>query len=188
MFKKILLGIGMLIIIVAGYVGYMMLTTKKHSPAAVAEFKDGDFLISVNYYQPFKKGRLIFGDEAAGALVPYGKKWRTGANDATEISFSNDVVIDGRLLKAGSYSLYTIPDETAWTVVFNSNLGYWGASFSGDPFDESKDVLRVPATVRNDVPEIEQFTISLTPSDSLVNLHFYWDKTRATVQVSRVQE
>ncbi|MBL7845785.1 MAG: DUF2911 domain-containing protein, partial [Cyclobacteriaceae bacterium] len=77
MIKKILLGIGVLILIVAGYVGYMMLTTRSHSPAAVAEFKDGDFLIQVNYCQPFRKGRLIFGTEAEGALVPFGKKWRT---------------------------------------------------------------------------------------------------------------
>lgn len=187
MLKKILLGIGVLILIAAGYVGYMMLTTKNHSPAAVAKYKDGDFLIQVNYCQPFKKGRQIFGDEAAGVLVPFGKKWRTGANDATEISFSNDVMMDGRLLKAGRYSLYTIPNDSTWTVVFNSKLGYWGAKLGGDPFEESLDVMRVPATVRNDLPEIEQFTISLTPSDSLVNMHFYWASTRATLPIQRIQ-
>ncbi|MBX2944336.1 MAG: DUF2911 domain-containing protein [Cyclobacteriaceae bacterium] len=187
MLKKILLGIGVLVLIVAGYVGYMMFTTKNHSPAAVAEFKDGEFLIQVNYCQPFKKGRVIFGEASEGALVPYGMKWRTGANEATEISFSNDVMLDGRLLKAGRYSLYTIPYDSTWTVVFNSKLGYWGAKLGGDPFEESMDVMRVPASVRNDLPEIEQFTISLTPAEGGVNMHFYWATTRASLSIQRVQ-
>ncbi|QOI96895.1 MAG: DUF2911 domain-containing protein [Flammeovirgaceae bacterium] len=186
MIKKILLGFGVLIIIIAGYVGYLMLTTKNHSPAAVAEFRDGDFLIQVNYSQPYKKGRLIFGTEAEGALVPYGMKWRTGANEATEISFSGDVLVDGKLLKAGRYSVYTIPDAAVWTIAFNSKLGYWGKGF-GDVFDESLDVLRAVASVQNDLPEVEQFTISFAPSDSLINMHFSWDKTRATLPIQRVQ-
>lgn len=186
MIKKILLGIGILILIVAGYVGYVLLTTKNHSPAAVAEYKDGDFLIQVNYSQPYKKGRLIFGTEAERALVPYGKKWRTGANEATEISFSHDVIIEGVPLKAGRYSLYTIPEGTFWTVAFNSKLGYWGKGFA-DVFDESKDVLRVPALVENGLPEIEQFTISFAPYDSLVNMNFYWADTRATLAIKRAR-
>ncbi|MCK6616890.1 MAG: DUF2911 domain-containing protein [Cyclobacteriaceae bacterium] len=186
MTKKILLGVGVLILIIAGYVGYVLLTTKNHSPAAVAEFRDGDFLIQVNYSQPFKKGRLIFGTEAEGALVPFGMKWRTGANEATEISLSGDVLIAGKLLKAGRYSLYSIPDATMWTIAFNSKVGYWGKGF-GDVFDESLDVLRATASVQNDLPEVEQFTISLTPADSLINMHFSWDKTRATLPIQRVQ-
>lgn len=186
MTRKILLGVGVLILIIAGYVGYVLLTTKNHSPAAVAEFRDGDFLIQVNYSQPFKKGRLIFGTEAEGALVPFGMKWRTGANEATEISLSGDVLIAGKLLKAGRYSLYSIPDATTWTIAFNSKVGYWGKGF-GDVFDESLDVLRATASVQNDLPEVEQFTISLTPADSLINMHFSWDKTRATLPIQRVQ-
>jgi hypothetical protein len=186
MIKKILLGFGVLILIIAGYVGYTLLTTKSHSPAAVAEYRDGDFLIQVNYSQPYKKGRLIFGTQAERALVPYGKKWRTGANEATEISFSNDVLIAGTLLKAGRYSLYTIPDASVWTIAFNSKLGYWGRGF-GDVFDESLDVLRAIAIAQNDLPEVEQFTISFTPADSLINMQLSWDKTRATLPIQRVK-
>lgn len=186
MIKKILLGIGILILVIAGYVGYVLLTTKSHSPATVAEFRDGDFLIQVNYSQPFKKGRLIFGTEAEGALVPYGQKWRTGANEATEVSFSNDVLVNGQLLKAGRYSLYTIPEASVWTVAFNSKLDYWGKGF-GDVFDESLDVLRAPASVQKDLPEVEQFTISVAPADSLINMYFSWDKTRATLAIQRAQ-
>ena len=187
MIKKIIWAFAILIIIFATYVAYTMLTTRNHSPAAVAEYKQGDFLIQVNYCQPFKKGRLIFGEETAGALVPYGKKWRTGANEATEISFSHDVIVDGKVLKAGRYSLYTIPEASSWTAVFNSKLGYWGAKLGGDPFDETMDVIRVPATVRSDMPEIEQFTISLTPADSLINMHFYWANTRATLPIQKAE-
>lgn len=186
MLKKIAWVIGALILVVAGYVGYLMLTTKSHSPAAIAEFKDGDFSIQVKYSQPYKKGRLIFGREEDGALVPYGMKWRTGANEATEISISSDISIDGTVLKAGRYSLYTIPGEELWTVAFNSKLDYWGAGMS-DPFDETQDVLRVNAQVSANDSEVEQFTISFTPADSLINMNFFWDKTRVTLPMQRVQ-
>jgi hypothetical protein len=184
MLKKILIGLGIIILMMATYVVYVMLTTRGHSPAAVAEYKEGDFLIRVNYCQPYKKGRLIFGTEAEGALVPYGVKWRTGANEATEISFNGDVLVGGKLLKAGRYSLYTIPGAEAWTVAFNSKLGYWGKGF-GDVFDESLDVLRGTAAVQHGLPEVEQFTISFVPADSLIHMHFSWDKTRATLPIQR---
>lgn|SRR5690606_24195906 len=187
MLKKILLAIGVLVIIIAGYFIFLMLTTKSHSPAAVAEYKDGDFHIQVNYSQPYKKERLIFGSAADDALVPYGEKWRTGANEATEISFSHDVILDGQILKAGRYSLYTIPEASTWTVVFNSKLEYWGAQLSGDPFDETLDVLRVPASVENGMPEQEQFTISFDEEGSRINMHFDWADTRATLGIERAQ-
>lgn len=186
MLKKIAWIFAVLILVVAGYVGYLMLTTRSHSPADVARYADGDISIEVFYCRPYKKGRLIFGTEEEGALVPYGRKWRTGANEATEISFSKDVLIDGNLLKAGRYSLYTIPGRDRWTVAFNSKLGYWGKGL-GDVFDESLDVLRATASVQSDLPEVEQFTISLTPSDSLINMHFSWDKTRATLPIRLAQ-
>lgn len=183
MLKKILLAIGVLVIIIAGFLGYLMLTTKNHSPEAVAEYHSGDLHIQVNYCRPYKKERLIFGTKSEGALVPFGEKWRTGANEATEISFSHDVVLDGQTLKAGRYSLYTIPGASAWTVVFNSKLDYWGAQLSGDPFDETLDVLRVPASVQTGMPEQEQFTISFAEGDSGVNMYFDWDDARATLVI-----
>lgn len=185
MLKKIVLAIGVLVIIIAGYLGYLMLTTKSHSPAAVVEYKDGDFQIEVTYSRPYKKERLIFGTQSEEALVPFGEKWRTGANEATEINFSHDVTLDGQVLKAGRYSLYTIPEVSAWTVVFNSKLEYWGAEVAGDPFDETLDVLRVPASVQAGRPETEQFTISFAAGDNTVYMHFDWDDTRATLPIRR---
>lgn len=187
MLKKIAWIAGILVLVVAGYIGYILLTTKNHSPAAVAEYQSDAISIEVAYCQPYKKGRTIFGPAADEALVPYGMKWRTGANEATEINFSANVVIEGKVLKAGRYSVYTIPDESSWTVVFNSNLGYWGAKLGGDPFDETKDVLRANASVIPNETEIEQFTISFTPADSLINMNFYWDKTRAILPLQAAQ-
>lgn len=181
--KKLLLGFGVLVIIVAGYLGYLMLTTKSHSPEAVAEYHNGDLHIQVNYCQPYKRDRLIFGTKSDGALVPFGEKWRTGANEATEILFSRDVTIGGQPLKAGRYSLYSIPEASSWTVVFNSKLDYWGAEIAGDPFDETLDVLRVAAPVQTGMPEKEQFTISFEEANSGVNMHFEWDDTRATIEI-----
>lgn len=187
MLKKIAWIAGVLVLVAVGYVGYVMLTTKNHSPAAVAEFSNGDFSIQVKYCQPYKKGRLIFGSVDDDALVPYGMKWRTGANEATEVIFSHDVSFSGKVLKAGVYSLYTIPDFETWIVAFNSKLGYWGAKPGGDPFEVSKDVLRVQGSAINNEPEVEQFTISFTPADSLINMNFYWDKTRVTLPMQRIK-
>lgn len=178
---------GILVIIVAAYLGYLMLTTKNHSPEAVAEYNSGDLHIQVNYCQPYKRGRLIFGTKSDDALVPFGEKWRTGANEATEVSFSRDVVIGGQTLPAGRYSLYTIPESSAWTVVFNSKLDYWGAQPGGDPFDEAMDVLRAQAAAQSGMPEQEQFTISFDEAGGRINMHFDWADARATLGIEPAQ-
>src|SRR4051794_37585715 len=93
--------------------------------------------MTIAYSRPGVKGRKVW-----GALVPYGQVWRTGANEATTIAFSDDVTINGQKLPAGTYSLHTIPGEKEWTLIFNSVSNQWG-SYS---YDEKKDTLRVKAT------------------------------------------
>ena len=95
-----------------------------------------DAYVKVVYGSPRKKDREIF-----GSLVPYGEVWRTGANEATELTTTADLEINGETLPAGTYSVFTIPGEETWTVIFNSGLGQWGAY----DYDESTDVLRVEA-------------------------------------------
>jgi hypothetical protein len=184
--KKIIL-IGLLIIIVGfgGFVAYTLLTTTNHSPAATAKFESSTMTLSINYCRPYKKDRLIFGEEAENALIPYGKKWRTGANAATEMEISTDIMVDGNVLKKGRYSIYTIPGPQEWTVVFNENLDYWGASFS-DPFDESKDILRVKGRVSS-APFEEQFLIQFEDgrTDS-TKLQFIWDETMVSLPIVRL--
>ena len=108
--KKILIGIGAILIIVIGYVAYTLLTTRSHSPLATVETTVGDMNVKVVYCRPYKKGRLIFGEESADALLPYGKYWRLGANEATEITFSKDINFAGKPISAGRYRMYTVPN------------------------------------------------------------------------------
>lgn len=103
------------------------------SPPATATGKIGETTVTIEYSSPAVKNRNIW-----GALVPYGKVWRAGANEATTIEFSQDVLIEGRYLAKGKYSLYTIPGEKQWTVIFNKAVGQWGTEY-----DERHDALRV---------------------------------------------
>jgi len=180
MFRKIVIIIFVALAVIAIYIGYIMLTTKSHSPADVASFSFKNFEMNISYCRPYKKGRTIFGNE--NALIPFGKKWRTGANEATEISFNSDISILGNTLPAGRYSIYTIPNEDVWTVAFNSKVGYWGANPSKDPFEEQYDVLRIKIPVRY-LPDsvIEQFTISFDKPGSINNIIMSWDNTQIII-------
>jgi hypothetical protein len=187
MLKKILIGIAIIVIGIVGYGYYLGQTTKNHSPEAIAKYDGSALDITVNYCQPYKKGRLIFGNETDGALQPFGKKWRTGANEATEIEFTTDVMISGNTLEKGRYSLYTIPGEDQWVIAFNSNLGYWGAGLFSDPFDETKDALRVEVPLVRTVDVTEQFTISYDEiMDNNVMMILKWDQTQVNIPISKL--
>lgn len=106
----------------------------KPSPAMTATGKAGGANITINYGAPSVKGRKIWGE-----LVPYGKVWRTGANDATTFEIDADVKIEGQTLAKGKYALFTIPEEKEWTIIFNKNPKQWGAY----SYKQEEDVLRV---------------------------------------------
>ena len=124
--------------------------------------------ITISYGRPYKKGRDIF-----GGLEAYGKVWRTGADDATEITFDKDVVFGDKQVKAGTYPLFTIPGNTDWTVILNSELGQWGAY----KYDKTKDVARVAVTPKHLDKVVEQLTI--TDKKDMLNIE--WDQTSVTV-------
>jgi len=126
--------------------------------------------ISWQYGQPSKKGREIF-----GKLVPYGKIWRTGANEASVISFSKDVMIEGKKLAAGKYALFSIPGEDKWTIIFNTIWNQWGAY----NYENDKDALRVKVSP-NTAEESEKFTMTLS-EEGVMTLH--WDKTSASFKI-----
>lgn len=139
------------------------------SPRVTAE---GDN-VKVSYGQPSKRGREIF-----GKLVPYGEVWRTGANEATEITFAKDGSFGGKPVKAGTYTLFTIPGESEWTFILNSALKQWGAYKYGEIKD--KDVLQVKAKSSAISGEaVEKLTITLPKGKLLLE----WDKTKVEVPV-----
>jgi hypothetical protein len=122
--------------------------------------------LTINYSQPAVKGRNVW----AGDLAPYGKVWRTGANDATTFEVSKDVTINGKSLKAGKYALFTIPGEKEWTIIFNKTSKQWGAY----GYKEADDALRV--TAKPEANEMaERFTIKAENSGMVTMM---WDKTK----------
>lgn len=130
----------------------------------------------VVYFRPAKKEREIF-----GKLVPYGKVWRTGANENTELKFFQDVVIQGKTVKAGTYSLFTIPTETDWTIILNSDLDRWGA-FS---YKEANDVARFTVSSKKTEAPVENFTIQFAKSsDKSATLQLVWDSTLVELPIS----
>jgi hypothetical protein len=114
--------------------------SKRPSPPATATGKVGDATITIDYSSPAVKGRQIWGE-----LVPYDKVWRTGANEATIFQTDKDIKVEGKTLKAGKYSLYTIPGKDEWVFIFNSQTGQWGIKDEAGTTteDPAKDVLRV---------------------------------------------
>jgi hypothetical protein len=116
--------------------------SKRPSPPATATGKVNGATITINYSSPSVKGRKIWGE-----LVPYDQVWRAGANEATLFTTDKDIQVEGKTLKAGKYSLYAIPGEKTWTVIFNSQTGQWGIKMDGATTeDPSKDALRVTVT------------------------------------------
>lgn len=151
--------------------------TKSHSPEANVQFERGDVRIHVFYNRPYKKGREIF-----GGLVPYDKVWRTGANEATIFESNKDLSLQGKVLKAGSYTLWTIPSPVSWKVIFNSEIGQWGVDFNGQANrDPSKDVLMVEVPSMTQDKEFEQFTISVEQVGEEMELILLWDHTVISV-------
>ncbi|GAB2579176.1 DUF2911 domain-containing protein [Spirosoma areae] len=151
--------------------------TKSGSPEATAEVDQNGLKIKVDYCQPYKKGRKIF-----GGLVPYGQVWRTGANEATVIDFDQNIIVAGQPLDEGKYSLWTIPSQGGWIAIFNGETGQWGTNY-----DQTKDVLRVPIASRKHSPMAEQFYISFRPATNGIEMMLVWDETEAIVPIQKRQ-
>lgn len=149
--------------------------TPAPSPAAKIEQVVGLTDVSIDYSRPAMRGRTIFGD-----LVPYGKVWRTGANARTKVTFSNDVTIGDKELKAGTYAIFTIPQAKTWDVVFYTDYAGGGAPAE---LDETKVAARVTVPVYPIEIDIQSFTISIddiTNSSAVIGI--MWEKTYVGVE------
>jgi hypothetical protein len=167
------------IAIIIGGVLLWRYSTKAHSPEDSSVFSEDSLKMEVVYNRPYKKGRDIF-----GGLVPYGEVWRTGANEATTFSTNKDILVDGSPLKSGTYTLWTIPMQNSWKVIFNSKMYPWGINLekkaSRDPnFDVL--VLEVPITKVQDT--LEQFSIYFEKSNDLVLFYLAWDDIKISVPI-----
>lgn len=146
----------------------------QHSPGATVSQKFGLAEATVSYSRPSMKGRTIF-----GALVPYGQMWRTGANKCVNISFDKDVMINNQKVAAGTYSLFTIPDKTEWTIILNKNTEHWGTG----SYKQEEDLMRFtvkPVTVA----ATESFTIDFANiKNNSATLQLYWETTKVSFDI-----
>ncbi|UJH91513.1 DUF2911 domain-containing protein [Antarcticibacterium sp. 1MA-6-2] len=151
--------------------------TPQPSPSTKIEQKVGLTDVTLEYSRPGMRGREIFGN-----LVPYGEVWRTGANENTKITFSDEVEISGNKLPAGIYAIYTRPQQGAWEVMFYSDATNWG---NPQEWDESKVALKATAQVSQLPFEMETFTIFLDDlkHDSAV-LNIVWENTVASLPIN----
>ena len=135
-------------------------------------------LARIIYSRPHKKGRVIFSNDEK-SLVRYGKPWRLGANEATEITFFKPVVINGNNLPAGRYVMYCIPFADKWVIAVNSNVDSWGLQI-----DPSKDLFRTEVPVQEQNPPIEDFTIVFLEATYGADILFTWDEVKILLPVS----
>lgn len=179
--RKAILGIttlclGMTLAVTAAC-GQMMQQdkSKRPSPAAKATADlGGGKSVTVDYSSPKKKGRTIY-----GGLVPYGEVWRTGANEATTLTTNADLNINGTVVPAGTYTVFTIPEKDKWTLIISKKTGEWGTDYPG----KENDLARIPMKVSTLPTAVEDFTISFGPNGSTLNID--WDTTRASVPVAK---
>ncbi len=129
----------------------------------------------VVYSRPQKNGRVIFGN-----LIEYGKLWRSGANEATEIEFFQPVKIKNYKIKKGRYTLYTIPDSSRWTIVLNKETDTWG-SFK---YDKQKDILRIDVPVEKQTDSTESFSMFFEKSAMGFSLQIAWDDVKVSLPIS----
>jgi hypothetical protein len=156
--------------------GQMQDKSQRPSPPAQAEckFSDGN-AITVDYSSPRMKGRKIFGD-----LVPYGQVWRTGANEATTLVTTASLTAGNLSVPAGKYTIFTIPNQSKWTLIINKKTGEWGIPYKY----ESDELGRADMKVSETSSPVEDFTIAFEQSGSVCTLNLSWENTQASIELT----
>ena len=145
------------------------------SPTQTIKQDFGLSAIELIYSRPAMKGRKIFGD-----LVPWNKVWRTGANNATRLKFTDDVMIGGKALKAGEYALYTVPGDKEWEIIINKGSANWGTNYK-----QEDDVFRIKAMPMKLTETVENFTMQFANvKPNSTDLHIMWDKTAVAIPIT----
>ena len=163
------------ILLFVSCLGFSQINTPRFSPASEIEQMVGLTEIEIEYSRPSMRGREVFGN-----LVPFGKVWRTGADNSTKISFDTDVIISGKTVQSGTYSIFSIPNKESWEIIFYSDVELWGV-----PRDWSDDKIVFSSTYKvNKINTVETFTISfndLTNND--VNMNISWENTSVDIKI-----
>lgn len=147
------------------------------SPKDTVKFELNDLKLRVFYNRPFKKNREIF-----GALVPFNKVWRTGANEATTFETNKPLEVAGMPLPVGEYTLWTVPKDSVWTVIFNTKQYSWGVDSEMKPmWDPNYDALSIEVPVHDLSKPVEQFTIAFDNSTDDLFLTMAWDVVKISV-------
>ena len=175
--KILIISIGILVslIVLAGLFFVYSLYINPKSPLGNIEFKNENTEMSVRYYRPYKKDRLIFGESAEGALVPYDVYWRLGANLTTKLTTNRDISFAGRNLAAGSYGLYVYPYAENWVIYVHTKTGGLSAM---EP-DPSGILMKINVPVQTLGDVIEQLTMDFVDS----NLRIRWDTTQVVIPI-----
>lgn len=147
--------------------------TKSHSPVVTKEAKINKLVVNITYSSPQKNNRKIFGE-----LVPYETVWRTGANEATTITFSKNCTFGGRKVKAGSYSLWSIPGKRYWEIILNNETGQWGTNY-----DQEKDYLRFRVLPIENLQTVENLTIDFEKKEKELLFNLKWENTALEIPI-----
>ncbi|NRS90568.1 hypothetical protein HNQ02_003513 [Flavobacterium sp. 7E] len=170
--RKILIALA---IIITQFTIEAQVKTPQASPKSEIKQVVGLTDVEIVYSRPSARGRAVFGN-----LVPFGKLWRTGANENTTISFSDDVLIDGKTLKKGKYSLYTIPNAQTWDVIFYKTTDNWGTP---EEFNEANVVLKTTVKETTLPTSAETFTLGINGIDTnFAYLEMYWENSFARLK------
>ncbi len=156
--------------------------SKRPSPPASAEckFSDGKS-VKIDYSSPRAKGRKIFGTASEKALVPYGEIWRTGANEATKFVTDANLMVGGKAVPAGSYTIFTVPKADEWWLVISKKTGEWGTDYPG----EKEDLVRAPMKVSKTAAPVDNFLIAFDHAGAKCTLRMEWENTRASIEITK---
>lgn len=184
MIKKVLVFTGILLaFVIMALIGFRSYT-KSFSPQEEVVLNEDYLEISVQYSRPYKRERIIF-----GKLVPYNEVWRTGANEATTFSTNSTLVIKGKILPAGEYTLWTIPGKERWQIIWNKETGQWGVDLNQKANrNPALDQLIIEAPVIPSSKVFEQFTIELAKVADDIHMVMMWEQTMIVVPMNTIKK
>ncbi|HSG08649.1 MAG TPA: DUF2911 domain-containing protein [Longimicrobiales bacterium] len=167
--------------------------SRRPSPVGIAKLLMGDTYVKVTYGRPYMRGRAVFGaaGDSTTYLVPFGEVWRTGANEATELTTTGPLMVAGKRLEAGTYSIFTVPGATSWSIRFSPELGLDGTNRMDEAtgrfvpgYDPEGDVLRVDVPTHTTDEVVDQFTVALDRTAQGADLVLSWERTEVRVPLA----